>query len=1744
MQLTYIQTVMAASDGIQKVTAMCYSPNDRRLAVCLMDRIVYLFDENGERREKFSTKPADKGPKNYVVRAMAFSPDSNRLAIAQSDNSVFVYKLGLEWGDKKSICNKLIQSSPITSLVWPLSRLNEFVFGLAEGKVKVGVLKTNKPQVLYTTDSYVVALASNPDGTGTISAHLDGSIHRFLFSNSQGGTSHVKIAHHPCVPYALAWGHHICVAGNDSAVVFYDNDGGLERTFDYSNDPTCREFTTAVFNPTGEAVIVGNFDSFYIFNLNARTETWEDVGVKKVPNMYSVTSLAWKRDGSRVAIGTLCGVCDTYDACIKRSRYKGKFEFTYVSPSQVIVKRLSNGSRIILKSLYGCEITKINIFQDQYVAGNTASTLLLGDLNTLKLSEVQWHSPGNEKFVFDNPSVCMVYSAGELSLIEYGCNEVLGSVRTEFMSGHLLSVRINERPPRKDPNDHNMMDNNMNDPSSDDNKKMAYLLDTATVAVKDLSSGQSSTVNHDCRIDWLELNTRGNLLLFRDKRRHLHLFDVETQVRTTLLSFCTYVQWVPESDVVVAQNRGNLCVWYNIHATDQVTVHAIRGDVEEIERVGGRTEVIVDEGISAASYLLDEALITFGTAIDDRDYSSAIDILETLEMSPEAEGMWRQLSEQAMANRHIAIAERCAAALGDVGRARFLRKVGKLIDQAGTDMGLDHWSVRAQLAILNKDLRGAEDIMLGSGQTEPAIEMYRKVKQFDEAIIVAESRKHPEASRMRDDYLAHLLSTRQEERAAQLKEQEGDYDKAIALYLKGGLPAKAANVIKSRNMFNDTSLLERVATSLTSAGLHDRAGELYEEMGQLQRGLDSYIKGHAFRQAVELSRRHFPSQVVELQESWGDWLVNQKQVDMAINHFIEANCSTKAIEAALSARQWQKAAQFAENLDLEAARPYYKRIARHYEQCKQLDEAEKYFIAAQSPKLAVEMFTKASLWDRAHKLATTYMSEREVSMLYISQAQRMEASGKLKEAEQLYVKVNEPDLAINMYKKQRKYDAMVRLVGKYRKELLKETHQFLAQHLESEGNLRDAEHHYCEANEWLSAVNMFRSNNMWEEAIRVAKLHGGANASKRVAYAWALALGGEAGAKLLTKLGLIEPAIEYAMESGAFDHAFELARCSLQRKLPEIHLKHALYLEDEEKYPQAEEEFVHANKPREAVDMYVHQQDWTNAMRVAETYDPAAVPEVYVGEAKACVERRDWRHAEELFVAAAKPELALAMYQEAGLWDEALALTQQHLPHKLNEVHMAHQSAAALRGVGGSKSDFIANGRIWETSGQWSQAIDAYLTAKAGVLPPDDLEEVWEHAVRIAKKDLRSRYLEVVAEVTRRLREIKRHEGAAELLREAQQLESAVECAMEGECWSKARELAQGAPGLEERVERSYQTFLSGQGNTDGLLELGATNAALDVLAKAKDWNRLWEMANKEHISPAERAQYAAMRVQQLLDEGGSGDRLDEAVRTLDTHGAPNSPSYSNLYLELTRQVLGRNSAQIEAVGEAVNTATIMTLRKVLFNLKNLPNIEDALMACHYTNIAAVCQSLEGKDMMELRAKVFISLLRYAQIIPVDKLFYQAGEACKKQGHTNLAFVLLNRYVDLTEAIEEGDSNLLDNSDFASATAVSFVDSLPTQQFLPDEDSREEVRDWVLSVCMDNSVDQTLPSEGPKTMGTIYAGLYSSDAPRCVVSGAPISSKSDELRVNGTMANKRDWNLIVSKTKVCPWTGSSESPQW
>lgn len=53
-----------------------------------------------------------------------------------------------------------------------------------------------------------------------------------------------------------------------------------------------------------------------------------------------------------------------------------------------------------------------------------------GDMERNLLSEVVWpYSEKNEKFYFENPSVCMIFNCGELTLVEYGNDQILATVR-------------------------------------------------------------------------------------------------------------------------------------------------------------------------------------------------------------------------------------------------------------------------------------------------------------------------------------------------------------------------------------------------------------------------------------------------------------------------------------------------------------------------------------------------------------------------------------------------------------------------------------------------------------------------------------------------------------------------------------------------------------------------------------------------------------------------------------------------------------------------------------------------------------------------------------------------------------------------------------------------------------------------------------------------------------------------------------------------------------------------------------------------------------------------------------------------------------------------------------------------------------------------------------------------------------------------------------------------------------------
>jgi intraflagellar transport protein 172 len=539
-------------------------------------------------------------------------------------------------------------------------------------------------------------------------------------------------------------------------------------------------------------------------------------------------------------------------------------------------------------------------------------------------------------------------------------------------------------------------------------------------------------------------------------------------------------------------------------------------------------------------------------------------------------------------------------------------------------------------------------------------------------------------------------------------------------------------------------------------------------------------------------------------------------VNQAIPHFIEAGQYTRAIEAALESKQWNKAVSIVDNLDTETGKKYYKQIARHYEETLNYDLAEKYYVKGGWPEESVEMYTKVNLWDRAHAIAVTYMSEKEVTLLYMSQAQKLEQALKFKEAEKLYITVGEHDQAINMYKKAHKYDDLIRLVTTYHKDRLKETHLHLAQQLEAEGQFKQAERHYIDGGDWKSAVNMYRVNEMWEEALRVAKQYGGSNAYVQVAVLWARAIGGESGLNLLIKFGLVEAAVDLAVDIRMFKKAEEICRSSLKRKLVDVYLKHAMVLEDEGQLSEAEAEFIKAGSPKDAIDMYVHQQDWLNAMRVAEAFDPASITDIMEAQARIAIQNKDYARAETCFIAAKKPEEAIKMYKELNMWSDVMRVTSEHMSDKM--VDFDEQI--------GRQMDAIQR---WINVGDYGKAIDALLKKTTeNTTDLDELEESWENAVKLAMNHLPERITEVTRIVSKRLVDIKRYQQAAELLAGIDAVKESIDVYIQGGLWEQARSIAASrAPDL----------------------STGVTEAKLNVLVERGEWDQVLELATQQGIT-------------------------------------------------------------------------------------------------------------------------------------------------------------------------------------------------------------------------------------------------------------------------------------------------------
>ncbi|CAG9578254.1 unnamed protein product [Danaus chrysippus] len=173
---------------------------------------------------------------------------------------------------------------------------------------------------------------------------------------------------------------------------------------------------------------------------------------------------------------------------------------------------------------------------------------------------IPWSS-GGERIYAAVGGACLLQRAGELSVVEYGLDRVLQTVRTERVNPHVLSVRINEG--RK---------------AEEERKHFAYLLTDRRLLLLILL--QLGPWWHEARVDWLELTESGHLLLFRHTRRRLALLCIDTGEKEIIASGVSFVQWIENSDAVVAQTPTHLLIWLDFNNTVKTVYNDIEGTLK------------------------------------------------------------------------------------------------------------------------------------------------------------------------------------------------------------------------------------------------------------------------------------------------------------------------------------------------------------------------------------------------------------------------------------------------------------------------------------------------------------------------------------------------------------------------------------------------------------------------------------------------------------------------------------------------------------------------------------------------------------------------------------------------------------------------------------------------------------------------------------------------------------------------------------------------------------------------------------------------------------------------------------------------------------------------------------------------------------------------------------------------------------------------------------------------------------
>ena len=118
--------------------------------------------------------------------------------------------------------------------------------------------------------------------------------------------------------------------------------------------------------------------------------------------------------------------------------------------------------------------------------------------------------------------------------------------------------------------------------------------------------------------------------------------------------------------------------------------------------------------------------------------------------------------------------------------------------------------------------------------------------------------------------------------------------------------------------------------------------------------------------------------------------------------------------------------------DTVAAQAGYAQLAAKHESAGRLLDAQHAFCQADMREQAVSMWLRASRWDEAKDTAASLLGVSSAQGFFTKHAKEAEGRASWQEAEAAWIGAGLIDTAVLMHRRNRDFDAMLRVVGKHR----------------------------------------------------------------------------------------------------------------------------------------------------------------------------------------------------------------------------------------------------------------------------------------------------------------------------------------------------------------------------------------------------------------------------------------------------------------------------------------------------------------------------------------------------------------------------------------------------------------------------------------------------------------------------------------------------------------------------------------